>query len=282
MPGHSRASRRESDEATISSRSDSDFLRTAPQTAPMGVPDIEGISGEDLGLGLRTAFRDESAPRGILKTGDKKRGGIRWRDENPEEGAYAERTKHFGFTEPSNAVANEPEYGSAELSVPEDTREHPWYNSQKSEMKRRTAENTRNRTRQLSNMVMDLPRGEANANTYAQDITDDDRLLSTPTVEDRSQAEIDEMLTQQESTRNRQAEALGVQSYDADDRAKVVQRAKGGKPGFFSRMMSSMGLGRVFGEARSGDRTFDAVPRRAPRQRPGGWFERLFGTARKR
>lgn len=282
MPGHSRASQRESDEATISSRSDSDFLRNAPQTSAMGVPDIEGIAPDQLGTALRSAFRDESAPRGILGNGSRKRGGIRWRDENPEEGAYAERTKHFGFTDPANAIAEEAEYGSTELSVPDDTREHPWYRGQKSEMKRRTEDNTRRRTRQLSNMVMDLPRGEANSNTYAQDITDDDRLLSLPTVEDRSQSELDELMAQQESTRARQAEALGVQSYDPDDRASIVQRSKGGKPGFFSRLVSSMGLGKIFGEARTGDRTFDAVPRRAPRQRPGGWFERLFGTARRR
>lgn len=206
-------------------------------------------------------------PVGIL-TGGKKRGGVRWRDEHPSDDAPAERIKHFDFLDSPEQIRSEEEYGGKDFSVPDDTREHPWFKNQKAMMSHRNAENVKRRGSQLQAMVMSLPRAEANANTYAQDIATDEEL-SRPQVS-ATDAENDEFIAEQDRTRRRQSRALGVRAYDRDGRADVVRRANASRRqpsgGFFSNMMRS--VGRMFGGGQTRDRTFDAVPRR-------GWFQRF-------
>lgn len=223
------------------------------------------------------------APAGIL-TGGRKRGGVKWRDEHPAADAPAERVKHFDFLDPAERIGTEQEYGHDGFTVPDDTREHPWFANQKSMMNARAEGNARQRTRQLTKMVMALPRAEANANVYAHDLGTDE-LLSTDKVA-MPDVEADDFDAETLRTRRVQNRALGVRGYEPEDRGRVAARANasraGSKPGFFSRMIDAMGLGRLFGSARTDDRTFDAVPRRAAqRVRPNGWFQRLFGTGRR-
>jgi hypothetical protein len=206
-------------------------------------------------------------PAGIL-TGGKKRGGVKWRDENPSEDAPAERIKHFDFLDAPEKIRSEEEYGGNDFSVPDDTREHPWFNSQSAMMNHRKKDNVRRRGADLQEMVMSLPRAEANANTYAQDIGTDEEL-SRPKVE-ATEAENAEFMADEDRARRRQNRALGVRSYGLDQRGDVVRRANAGRQGaaggFFSNMMRK--VGRLLGAGQSRDRTFDAVPHR-------GWFRRL-------
>lgn len=208
-----------------------------------------------------------AAPTGIL-TGGKKRGRVKWRDENPSEDAPAERIKHFEFLDAPEKIRSEEEFGGNEFSVPDDTREHPWFNSQNAMMDHRTKDNIRQRGKKLQELVMSLPRAEANANTYAQDIGTDEEL-NRPKVR-ATDAEKAEFMNDEDRARRRQNRALGVRSYGLKQRGEVARRANAGREGaaggFFANMMRK--VGRLFGAGQARDRTFDAVPRR-------GWFRRF-------
>lgn len=259
--------------------------RAAPARPPAGAPSLEGIDEGELGVGLRSAFRNERSPQGILReAGAASRGGVRWRDEHPQDGAFAERTKHFEFLDPADTVAGEQEFGAAGFSVPDDTRTHPDYVTNKAQMDDRKVGNRLGRSGELRMMALGMDRREANANTYAQDLGDTSQLLSYPKQE-LAPAEEKEFAGQARQARRMQNRALGMHGYSEGDTGRIARRANasraGGKPGFFATLVDALGLGKLFGAARTDDRTFDAVPRRRERTPPGNWFQRLFGTSRR-
>jgi len=239
------------------------FLRNSPQALIEEEP--EGVVN--------------APPTGILKSGKSRRGGVKWRDENPDEDAPAERIKHFDFLDEPSKIAEEAEYGGDQFTVPDDTREHPWYKNQKAMFNHRATANAQRRKNQVFDMAVSLPRAEANANTFAQDLGTDEALTRPKAdISPSDQDEMDELLASDKSARKMQNAALGVKGYRPEDRKQIVDRAKvrRGKPGFFSSLMGSFGLDRLFGSRPTQDRTFDAVPRSRGR---GGWFQRLFGTS---
>jgi hypothetical protein len=238
-----------------------------------GAPLIEGLDNDTLGVGLRTAFRNESTPQGIL-TGGRRRGGVRWRDENPSVDAPAERIKHFEYTDPASAMSQEEEYGSDTLR--EGSGDPKSYAQNYSSDDRRS--NTSQRKYQMRDMVLKLPRGEAQTNTFAQDIAGSNFIQypKSQMPEDEG-TDFDSQALEARETQNR---ALGVRGYSTEGRKRIARTANGSS-GFFSSLMGAFGLDRLFGRAR--DRTFDAVPSRERRTKPAkpkNWFQRLFGTGR--
>jgi hypothetical protein len=167
--------------------------------------------------------------RGILKTGASRRGGVKWRDENPSPEAPAERIKHFDFLDAPAQLADEEEYGDEQFSVPDDTREHSWHRNSKAMLYHRKAANMARRTDQVHDMVKSLPPSEAKSNTYAQDLGTE-KMLNRPEarLEPFEEDEMDALRDSQRRSGQMQAkQESAFQKREAKQQAAEAKRQAG-------------------------------------------------------
>jgi hypothetical protein len=241
--------------------------------APSGAPSIDGLDSFSTGVALRSAFRNEAAPTGIL-TGGRKRGGIRWGGGDAE--TPGERIKHFEYTDPASVVGSEEESTSTQLRP--GSGDPAAYSETYPTIDRGT--NLRQRAYQLRYMMRDMSSRERSQNTYYQDLTEP-KLMMGYSGSEASEEEKEAFYEEGVATRKMQNAALGKRGYSPEQRKGVVRTAAGGS-GFLNSFINALGLGRIFGSQR--DRTFDAAPNARPRNPRGqsrGWFQRLFGTGRR-